>query len=126
MKSVDSAIFKLGKGIEGDRHYTPRNERADYQVLLIESETLESLGLAHGVVKENVTTSGINLSTLTIGRKLSIGNEVRLRISKSCAPCSRMDEIRPGLQHILEGKRGMLATVISSGQVRCGDEIRLL
>ena len=126
MKSVDSAIFKFGEGIEGDSHSTPRKERADYQVLLIESETLKSLSLAHGVVKENVTTSGMNLSSLTIGHKLSIGNEVQLKISKPCAPCSRMDEIRPGLQHILEGKRGMLATVITSGQVRCGDEIRLL
>jgi MOSC domain-containing protein YiiM len=43
-----------------------------------------------------------------------------------CDPCSRMDEIRPGLQEELEGRRGMLARVVQTGDVAVGDEIRLL
>ncbi len=37
-----------------------------------------------------------------------------------------MDEIRPGLQEEIDGKRGMLARVVSSGEVAAGDEIQLL
>jgi MOSC domain-containing protein YiiM len=37
-----------------------------------------------------------------------------------------MEEIRPGLQAELEGKRGMLASVVRSGQVRVGDPVNAL
>jgi MOSC domain-containing protein YiiM len=37
-----------------------------------------------------------------------------------------MDEIRPGLQDELDGKRGMLARVVESGEVAAGDEVQLL
>jgi MOSC domain-containing protein YiiM len=42
-----------------------------------------------------------------------------------CDPCERMEEIRHGLQQELEGRRGMLARVIKTGDVTVGDEIRL-
>jgi MOSC domain-containing protein YiiM len=37
-----------------------------------------------------------------------------------------MDELRPGLRGELDGKRGMLARVVASGEVSVGDEVRLL
>jgi MOSC domain-containing protein YiiM len=37
-----------------------------------------------------------------------------------------MDEIRPGLQAELDGRRGMLARVVESGEVAAGDEVHLL
>jgi MOSC domain-containing protein YiiM len=37
-----------------------------------------------------------------------------------------MEEIRPGLQTELEGKRGMLAKVKKTGRVSQGDRIGLL
>ena len=40
-----------------------------------------------------------------------------------CDPCQRMDELRDGLRAELEGKRGMLARVVESGEVAVGDEI---
>jgi MOSC domain-containing protein YiiM len=43
-----------------------------------------------------------------------------------CDPCSRMDEIRPGLQAELEGRRGMLARVLETGEVAAGDEVELI
>jgi MOSC domain-containing protein YiiM len=43
-----------------------------------------------------------------------------------CDPCHLMEEIRPGLQAELEGRRGMLARVVQTGSVAVGDELRLL
>jgi MOSC domain-containing protein YiiM len=37
-----------------------------------------------------------------------------------------MDEIRPGLQQELDGKRGMLARVVQTGEVAAGDQVELL
>jgi MOSC domain-containing protein YiiM len=43
-----------------------------------------------------------------------------------CDPCELMEEIRPGMQAELEGKRGMLAKVVTAGRVTRGDEVTLL
>ncbi len=122
---VESAVLAAGEGIQGDRHATGLKRRG-YQVLLIDRETLETLGLAPGVVKENVTTSEIDLGSLTGGQQLKLGVEAIVEISKPCAPCSRMDEIRPGLQQELEGRRGMLGFVLQGGTVRVGDQIQVV
>jgi MOSC domain-containing protein YiiM len=82
------------------------------------------LGLQYGIVKENITSMGINLDSLVSGAILMLGEEVELKISKECIPCSRMDEIRPGLQDALKGRRGTLASVIKGGLVTIGDKIR--
>ncbi len=43
-----------------------------------------------------------------------------------CDPCHKMDAIRPGLQQELVDRRGMLARVVTTGEVAAGDEIELL
>ena len=126
MRVVESATFIAGQGIEDDRHATTREERRDYQVLLMDQETLETLDLSPAVVRENVTTTGIELASLPPGQRVGLGDQVVVRISKPCAPCSRMDEIRPGLMEELDGRRGMLASVVKGGSVNVGDPLRLL
>ena len=126
LEFVESARFVTGHGIEGDHHYTDREERSGYQVLVIERETLDELDISIGDVRENVTVSGIELSPLGAGQRLALGDRVVLRISKPCAPCSRMDEVRSGLQRELEGRRGMLASVEHGGSVAVGDTIHVL
>jgi MOSC domain-containing protein YiiM len=36
-----------------------------------------------------------------------------------------MDEIRPGLQQELQGKRGVLARAITDGQISVGDKLEV-
>lgn len=126
LKDILRARFIAEQGIEGDRHSTAMPERRDYQVLVMDQETLAMLGLAPGDVRENVTTKGLNLTGMLPGQKLALGREIILRLSKPCAPCSRMDELRPGLQQELEGRRGMLAVVERGGTVAVGDSARAL
>ena len=126
MQEAESAKVITGFGIEGDRHATRTGPGKDRQVLLMDEETLKALSLSHGEVRENVTTSGIELASLTEGQRLGLGEDVVLEISGHCAPCARMDEIRPGLQQELDGRRGMLASVIRGGAIALGDGIRLL
>ena len=126
MRSVDDAKVIAGFGIDGDRHATAEGVRTARQVLLMDEETLDGFGLPHGAVRENVTTSGIDLASTSEGQRLALGDEVVLQITGHCAPCARMDEIRPGLREQLEGQRGMLAFVAQGGTVRVGDAIRIL
>jgi len=119
MISVRSVRAVENLGLEGDRHAKVDSKR---QVLFIESETLEKLGLEEGQVKENVTTRGIALMSLPVGTRLRVGEAV-FEITGECHPCSRMDELRPGLRETLGGQRGMLARVMQSGTIDVGDAI---
>ena len=126
MESPESVNVIAGLGIEGDRHATSEGVRAARQVLLMDEETLEAFGLVHGEVRENITTSGIDLAATPAGATLALGDEVVLKTTGLCAPCARMDEIRPGLRLELEGRRGMLASVVRGGTIRVGDAIKVL
>jgi MOSC domain-containing protein YiiM len=122
---VPSASLKLleGLGIEGDSHVKPRGSR---QVLLMAEENCDAFGLAPGEVRENIVTRGLgNLQALPAGTRLEIGGAA-LEITKDCEPCSFIDRLRPGLREKMVGRRGMLARVTRSGEIRVGDEIRVL
>ncbi|NIR44787.1 MAG: MOSC domain-containing protein [Gemmatimonadetes bacterium] len=120
MAPVDPAVFVADAGLEGCRHAKPQSRR---QVLLIEEETLAALGLEPGAVKENVTTRGIDLTSLPVDTRLRLGGAVELWITGACHPCALMDQIRQGLQEELRGRRGVLAWVKKGGVVPVGDPI---
>ena len=126
MKGVESADMKAGYGIEGDRHAVSEGVRTARQVLLMDEETLGRFGLESGQVRENITTSGIDLHSIEAGQRVSLGDTAIVEITGFCTPCARMDEIRDGLRVELEEQRGMLATVIQSGSIGVGDSVKTL
>ena len=123
MKPVDPGLFVPDLGLEGCRHANPGSRR---QVLLIEEETLDEFELTPAIVKENVTTRGIELMSLPVDTRLRLGEEVELWITGPCAPCGLMDEIREGLQEEIRGRRGVLAWVKTGGAVRVGERIEVV
>ena len=126
MNTVESATFIEGFGIEGDRHAVKSGARAVRQVLLMDEDTLEGFGLGIGQVRENVTVRGIDLHQVAAGQRLALGDDVVVEITQFCAPCERMDEVRPGLREELFEQRGMLATVISGGAVNVGAQVQVI
>jgi MOSC domain-containing protein YiiM len=106
-------------GFEGCAHARPGAKR---QVLLVDRETLEAMDLQPGIIRENITTDGLNVNSLQIGQLLRIG-EARLEVSAVCTPCDQMESIRPGLRKELWGRRGMLCRVLDGGVIRRGDSI---
>src|SRR6266404_1269842 len=70
-------------GFEGCAHARPASKR---QVLLMDRETLEAMDLRPGVIRENITTDGLNANGLQIGQLLRVG-EARRRI------CTRLPAI---------------------------------
>ena len=121
-EAVASLNLIADLGIEGDRHAKPGKRN---QVLLMDCETLDALELHAGHLRENIATRGVDLILLQEGDRLRIGTQVELLISHPCAPCHKMDAIRDGLQQELEGRRGMLAVVVSGGAIAPGDEIEV-
>ena len=125
MQSVSNINMIEGAGIEGDLHAKLDGSRKRRQVLIMDRETLTEFELADGVIKENLTIEGLRMDLLQANQSILIG-EAELTISEDCAPCSRMDEIKPGLQNALLGRRGKLAQVVKSGPVELGDQITIL
>jgi MOSC domain-containing protein YiiM len=122
MDSVERATALEGHGLEGCAHARPGTKR---QVLFASTEHLRAVGVPPGRIRENFTVEGDDVHRWPIGQRLAIG-DAEFEVTMVCDPCSRMDEIRPGLQAELEGRRGMLARVVETGRVSVGDEIRLL
>jgi MOSC domain-containing protein YiiM len=121
MEPLDSARVFENEGVEGCAH----RRGGKRNVLFVAAEDLEALDVPHGAVKENFTVRGADVMCWPIGQRLEIG-DAEFEISMVCDPCELMEEIRPGLQGELEGRRGMLARVLRTGDVAVGDEIRIL
>ena len=119
MESLLAAEIVADVGLAGCAHARSSTDR---QVLIMDIETLDALGLSAGIIRENITTEGINVNGLEPGARLRIGEAV-LQVAMPCTPCSLMDKIRPGLRKEIRGRRGMLCRVLRGGTIRIGDAI---
>lgn len=138
-----------GHGVEGDAHrgvnvqhrsrvaVDPRQPNLR-QVHLIQAELFEELAergfaIGPGEIGENVTTRGIDLLGLPTGTRLHLGPEVVLGVTGLRNPCRQLDAFRPGLMRAvldrdadgnLVRKAGIMAVVLTGGEVRVRDPIR--
>ncbi len=120
MTEVAVATAISGKGLIGDASFGRRNR----QVLLVDLKTLNEFGLRPGDVRENVTLEGFELSGLAPQHELLIG-EILLAVTGACKPCSKLDDLQPGLSSDIQGSRGVLARVVRGGELKLGDPVSL-
>ena len=122
MEELHRAELVPGLGLAGCTHARSGGKR---QVLLVDQETLDAMELKPGIIRENITTSGLNVNGLSRGERLRIGCAV-LEVTAVCTPCDQLEKIRPGLRRELYGRRGMLCRVIAGGLIQPGDSIERL
>ncbi|MES2713151.1 MAG: MOSC domain-containing protein [Pseudomonadota bacterium] len=105
------------------------------QVHLIHAELLEELDLAPGAVGENVTLRGVDILNLPQGAVLMLGEAASVRVTGLRNPCSQLNKYRPGLMAAMLGrdeqgglvrKSGVMAVVLTGGDVRPGDSVRVV
>ncbi len=119
MEELEQIRAVEDSGLEGWAHARTGSPR---QVLLMDSETLDLMDLQPGIIRENITTCGINVNGLPAGQRLRVG-ETQLEVSVACTPCDLLEKIRPGLRRELRGRRGTLCRLIAGGMIRRGDNI---
>ena len=122
MKEISAVRVIENVGFDRCAHARPNGRR---QVLLVDVETLQKFGLVPGIIRENITTEGLDVNSLAVGRKVQVG-EVELVVSLPCEPCEQIEALRVGLQESMVGQRGMLCKVARGGMVKVGDEIRVV
>lgn len=139
-----------GHGVDGDAHAgvtvkhrsrvardpTRPNLR---QVHLIHAELHEELRaagftVAPGQMGENVTTRGIDLLALPTGTRLLLGAIAVVEVTGLRNPCVQLDGIQAGLMAATLGrdangelvrKAGVMSIVLTGGEVRTGDPVRV-
>jgi MOSC domain-containing protein YiiM len=111
-----------GEGLEGCAHANPPKR----EVLFASKEHLDAVGVEPGATRENLTVEGDDVEQWPIGQRVRVGEAAVFEVTMVCDPCHRMDELRQGLRAELEGRRGMLARIVESGEVAVGDEITLV
>jgi MOSC domain-containing protein YiiM len=121
MEELSEARVVENAGLAGCAHARPRGKR---QVLFMDIETLHAMGLAPGMVRENITTEGLDVNRLRVGERLRVG-DLELEVSVVCEPCDKLEKLRAGLKDEMVGRRGMLCRVLRGGTVKPGERIDL-
>ena len=122
---------ELMEKILGDYSWININDHAHSEEHCLEvqlpflQETLDEFKLIPGQIKENITTTGLDLSNIQPGNVFFVGDNVTLEATGLCDPCHKMDVIEDGLQAALDGKRGILSIVLNGGTFNVGDSIRV-
>lgn len=146
----DRIRLLAGLGVEGDAHMgktvkhrsrvaqdpTRPNLR---QVHLIHAELHDELraagfAVSAGAMGENITTRGVDLLGLPTGARLHVGETAVLEVTGLRNPCAQLDRFQPGLRAAVLGrdehgglvrKSGVMGIVLTGGEVRPGDPIRV-
>lgn len=141
-------MLLAGLGVEGDAHagvtvkHRSRVARDPSQpnlrqVHLIHSELHDELresgfDVLPGQMGENITTRGVDLLGLPAGTRLKLGKVAVIEITGLRNPCVQLDGLQDGLMAAcldrdeggaLVRKAGVMAVVLTGGEVRPGDQI---
>ena len=124
---VAEGIFKEKYGLVGDAHAASDTHR-QVSLLAIESiAKMHNLGLdlGPGDFAENLTTEGIELVSLPIGTKLSVGEGIILEVTQIGKECHTRCAIYHQVGKCIMPEEGIFVRVIRGGLVRAGDPIEV-
>ncbi|MBN2363893.1 MOSC domain-containing protein [candidate division WOR-3 bacterium] len=115
--SVAKAYLKEGWGIEGDAHA----DNWHRQVSLLAAEDIEEtvkgkIKISYGDFAENITTQGVDLSSLPKGTELHLGDAM-LEVTQIGKECHSGCEIEKQLGQCVMPKKGIFAKVVIGGEI---------
>ena len=132
IETLDRVHVSIEAGLQGDfRGAVKPGGRGKRQVTVMAREAWDAamadLGrddLAWSDRRVNLLTEGVALPRVP-GSLLRLGASLVLQVTGECDPCSRMEQIAPGLKAALtpDWRGGLLCRVIAAGQIALGDTI---
>jgi len=132
METLDHAQVTVEEGIHGDFRGGLKPGRNKRQVTLMTAE-----GWRDALRELNTTVPWerrrVNLLVEDLpleaseGARILFDSGLVLEVTGECDPCSRMEEIAPGLKAVLlpHWRGGVTTKVIQSGPIRVGDNVRI-
>jgi MOSC domain-containing protein YiiM len=127
-KDVGAGLLKAEFGLVGDAHADCCTHR-QVSLLAVESiDKMRALGLDvnPGDFAENLTTEDIDLISLPVGTRVSVGEQIVLEITQIGKECHTGCAIYRQLGKCIMPEEGVFAKVIKGGPVRTGDGIKVV
>jgi MOSC domain-containing protein YiiM len=126
-ENINQGMLKTQYGLVGDAHADSTWHR---QVSLLAVESIEKMRkmgyeVGPGDFAENLTCEGIELLSLPIGTRLTVGDKVVLEISQIGKECHAGCAIFKQTGKCIMPKEGVFARVLSGGNVATGDNIEI-
>ena len=123
---VGEGILLPGLGIDGDAHAG----FAHRQVSLLAVEDIETMkeklpDLVPGSFAENITVEGFDLSSLSIGDRISVG-EALLELSQIGKECHTRCAVYHKTGDCIMPKKGLFFKVIEGGRIASGDKVDMV
>jgi MOSC domain-containing protein YiiM len=118
-------VLKTEWGMENDAHAGDWHR----QVSLLAGESIDNVKkilptLKNGAFAENIITRGIDLTTLKVGDRLQVGEEILLEITQIGKECHNQGcVIKKATGDCIMPKEGLFARVVRGGLARPGDII---
>lgn len=134
METVDRVRVTTAEGVHGDFRGAIRPGKSGRrQISLIEAESWAAAMADLGADipwferRANLLVEGLRLPREG-GKVIAIGESLRIETTVECDPCSRMEEIAPGLKAALlpDWRGGVLGRVISDGEIAVGDPVSII
>ena len=131
ISAIQQISLLAGKGIVGDRYFHEYNDVKN-QLTLIESENINyynkrfNLNIPYLNFRRNIVTKGIELNDL-VGKELLI-NQTKVKGTDLCRPCKSLQQ-NLGHDNIIKEflrKGGLRCEILVSGNIKIGDEIKVL
>jgi MOSC domain-containing protein YiiM len=125
---IAEGLLSEDYGLVGDAHADCSTHR-QVSLLAVESiAKMHRLGLALGPgdFAENLTTEGLDLVSLPVGTRLSVGKDVILEVTQIGKECHTGCAIFQQIGKCIMPKEGVFARVVCQGLVRAGDELRVV
>jgi MOSC domain-containing protein YiiM len=132
METLDRAEVTVEQGVGGDFRGSLKPGRNKRQVTVMAAEgwrdALRDLdaSVPWELRRANLLVEGLGLEE-TIGARIVFASGLVLEVTGECDPCSRMEEVAPGLKAVLlpRWRGGVTTRVIESGPIRVGDAVRI-
>ncbi len=124
--AIGSGELIANFGLKGDGH--SGNWHRQVSLLALESiEKMRKVGLSVdcGSFAENITTSGIDLVSLKIGQIIRIGEGIVLKVTQIGKICHERCAIYYQAGDCVMPKEGIFVEVLSGGEVKVSDSIKV-
>jgi MOSC domain-containing protein YiiM len=127
-EDIKHGMLQTEFGLVGDAHADSSWHR---QVSLLAVESIEKMrrmgfDVGPGDFAENLTCEGIDLISLPVGTRLTVGDKVVLEISQIGKECHSGCAIFKQTGKCIMPKEGIFARVIYGGPVSTGDAIKII
>ena len=125
-KAVAEGTLKSGYGMIGDAHADNDSHRQVSLLAMSSIEKMREMGakVGPGDFAENLTIEGMELFTLPIGTRLSIGSDIVLEMTQIGKECHEHCAIFKQVGICVMPKEGIFTRVINGGVVKVGDELK--